>query len=58
MFEKDVKRIKACIEYKDYYTALEYAILIKENYKSQEKEYFENIIKHIKLGDYNKVGID
>lgn len=55
MFKEDLKRIKACIEYEDFYSALEYAILIKNSYDDKEKEYFENIIKCIKLGKYKKI---
>lgn len=52
MFEKDVKRIEACIEYNDYYSAMEYAILVKEKYKDNKKRYFENIIEYVKNGSY------
>ena len=55
MFEDDVKKINACIEYKDYYTAMEYAILVKEKYKSVKRDYFEDIIRYIKNGDYEKI---
>ena len=55
MFEEDVRRINACIEHKDYYSAMEYAILIKEKYKSVKKEYFEDIIRYVKNGDYKKI---
>ncbi len=55
MFEKDIKRIKACMEYKDYYSALQYASIMKENYKDKERVYLEEIIKDIKEGDYNKI---
>ena len=55
MFNEDIKRIKACIKYKDYYSALEYTILIKENYINIEKQYFEKIIKNIKQGNYKKI---
>ena len=52
MFEIDKNRIKVCIEHDDYFSALEYAMLVKDNYKSKEKGYFGNIIKNIKLGKY------
>ena len=57
MFEEDVKRINACIEYKDYYSAMEYAMLVKEKYKDEKRDYFEDIIKHIKIGDYKSIKI-
>lgn len=55
MFEEDMKRINACIEHKDYYTAMEYAIMVKEKYKSVKRDYFEDIIRYIKNGDYEKI---
>lgn len=52
MFREDVKRIKICIEqYSDYYSALEYATLVKGQYKGEEKVYLETIIKSIKKGE-------
>ena len=55
MFKEDVKRIKACIEYKDYYAALEYAIIVKDKYVDNEKDYFEKVIRNVKSADYNKI---
>lgn len=55
MFEIDKRRIKACIEYRDYYSALQYAILISKKYEKVEKEFFKNIIKNIKRGNYEKL---
>ena len=55
MFEEDVKRINACIEYKDYYTAMEYAMLVKEKYKDEKRDYFEDIIRYVKNGNYEKI---
>lgn len=55
MFKKDIKRIKACIEHEDYYSALQYAILISKKYEKVEKEFFKNIIKNIKTGNYEKL---
>ena len=55
MFEEDVRRINACIEHKDYYSAMEYAILVKEKYKDEKNDYFEDIIRYIKNGDYEKI---
>lgn len=52
MFNEDVKRIKACLYYKDYYSALQYAIIIKEKYKKEEKNFFEQIISAIKNGSF------
>ena len=51
MFEDDVKKINACIEYKDYYSAMEYAMLVKEKYKDEKNDYFEDIIRYVKNGD-------
>ena len=55
MFEEDMKRINACIEHKDYYTAMEYAIMVKEKYKDEKREYFEDIIRYVKNGNYEKI---
>lgn len=55
MFEIDKRRIEACLEYKDYYSALEYAILVKDKYISNEKSFFEKIIIHVKSGEYYKI---
>lgn len=52
MFEIDRKRIEACIYYKDYYSALLYSMLIKDNYEDKERDYIENIIKKIKSGNF------
>lgn len=55
MFKTDVRRIESCIYYKDYFSALEYAILVKDNYIDENKFYFEQIIKYIKDGSYEKI---
>ena len=55
MFEEDIKRITACIKYEDYYSALEYAILKKGNYRNKEREYLEKIVKFIKDGTYKEI---
>ena len=55
MFEEDVKKINACIEHKDYYSAMEYAIFVKEKYKSEKRKYFEDIIRYVKNGNYEKI---
>lgn len=54
-FQIDKKRVKACIEYKDYYSAMEYSILVKDLYKNKDKELFEELIKLIKNGHYEKI---
>ena len=58
MFEIDVKRVKACIEYKDYYSAMEYSLLVKDKYIGEEKYIFEEIIKNVKIGEYTKIRLD
>lgn len=55
MFEIDVRRIQACIDYKDYFGALEYAFLVKDNYTEKNKHYFEEIIKYVKDGSYEEI---
>ncbi len=55
MFREDIKRIKVCIQYQDYYSALQYAILVKKNYKDKERIDLEHIITCIKKGEYDKI---
>lgn len=55
MFEIDIRRIVICIGYKDYYSAMEYALLVKGKYKNNQKDYFEGIIKNVKSGNYKKL---
>lgn len=55
MFKEDVKRIKACIYYEDYYAALQYAIIRKERYKDEQKGFFEEIIREIKNGNHKEI---
>lgn len=54
MFGKDVKRIMACIEHNDFYSAMEYAQLVEKNYTDKQKIYFQNIIKTVKREGYYK----
>lgn len=53
--EEDLKRIKACLEFEDYYSILEYITLIVENYTGTEKEFLLKIVKNIKSGNYKEV---
>jgi len=55
MFDEDIKRIKACIYYEDYYAALQYAITRKERYKDEQREFLEEIIRVIKNGNYQEI---
>lgn len=55
MFNEDIKKIKSCIEYKDYYNAMEYALFVKEKYKEEEKKMLNSIIIDIKNGEYDKL---
>ncbi len=55
MFDEDVNRIKVCLEHNDYYSAMEYAMLVKDNYKNEERKYFEKVIKYVKAGDYKNL---
>lgn len=54
MFKTDIKRIKVCIKYNDYYSAMEYATIVKDKYEDNEKDYFQNVIKNVKNGDIYK----
>ena len=57
MFGKDVKRIIACIEHEDFYSAMEYAQLVKDNYTNKQKKYYEDIIKTVKCEGIIKLKI-
>lgn len=52
MFEIDKRRIEACLQYKDHFCALEYALFVKDKYLNKEREFFEKIIESIKKGEY------
>ena len=34
---------------------MQYAILIKDYYEDEEKDFFEQIIKYVKSGSYEKI---
>lgn len=53
--EEDLKRIKACLTYEDYYSILEYITLIISKYTGIEKEFLLKIVKNIKSGNYKEV---
>lgn len=53
--EEDLKRIKACLEFEDYYSILEYITLIVENYTGTEKKFLLEIVKNIKCSNYKEV---
>ena len=53
--ENDIKLLKACLEHEDYYSILEYITIIIEKYTGNEKEFLNEIIKNIKIGNYQKV---
>ncbi len=55
MFEIDVKRIEACISHKDYYSAAEYSMMVKEKYTEEKRLFFETIIKEVQSGEYEKI---
>lgn len=55
MFKIDLKRIKVCIEYEDYYSALLYINLIIENYNNEQRLYFEIIRNNIKSAKYEEI---
>lgn len=53
--ENDIKLLKSCLKYEDYYSILEYITIIIEKYTGNEKEFLNEIIKNIKIGNYQKV---
>lgn len=52
IMEKDVKKLKACLNYKDYYSMLLYCNLIINNYYGSNKEILLHLISNIKKGNY------
>lgn len=55
--ERDIKRLQACLEHKDYDAMREYIILIAEKYNKEQKELFSDIASLIKCGNYEKIPI-
>ena len=53
--QNDIKLLKSCLKYEDYYSILEYITIIIEKYTGNEKEFLNEIIKNIKIGNYQKV---
>ena len=53
--ENDIKLLKACLEYEDYYSILEYITIIIEKYTENEKKFLNKITKNIKIGNYKEV---
>lgn len=53
--EEDLKRIRACLVYEDYYSILEYITLIIKKYTGTEKEFLLGIVKNIKNSNYKEV---
>ena len=50
-----MEKIKACIEHEDYYTAMEFSILIKDYYEDEKKECLEKLINNVKSGSYENI---
>ena len=53
--EEDLKRIKACLEFEDYYSILEYITIVIEKYTGKDKEFLLEIVKNIKCSNYKEV---
>lgn len=54
--EEDIKRIKSCLPFEDYYSMLMYIVTIAiDKYTGKDKEFLLNIAKNIKKGNYKEV---
>ena len=53
--EKDIKRLKACMDYNDYYSMLIYITIIIDKCTGQNKEFLLNLVANIKKGNYEEV---
>lgn len=53
--EEDIKRMKACLVYKDYYSILIYITIVIEKYTGKDKEFLLDIMHNVKKANYDKV---
>lgn len=53
--EEDIKRIKACLVYEDYYSMLIYITIVVDKYTGTNKEFLLKIMNNIKKGNYKEV---
>lgn len=53
--KEDIKRLKACLPYKDYYSMLIYITIIIKKYTGTDKEFLLSIANSIKNGNYEEV---
>lgn len=53
--EKDIKRLKACMDHNDYYSMLIYITIIIDKCTGQNKEFLLNLAANIKKGNYEEV---
>lgn len=53
--EKDIKRLKACMDHNDYYSMLIYITIIIDKCTGQNKEFLLNLAANIKRGNYEEV---
>lgn len=53
--ERDIKRLQACMEHKDYYAMLLYITMIIKKYTGENKEFLLQLQKDVKRGDYIQI---
>ena len=53
--ENDIKKLKACLEYDDYYAMLLYITMIIEKYTGENKEFLLQLQDNIKCGNYVEI---
>lgn len=51
----DIRRLQACLEYKDYYAMSLYITIIIRKYTGENKEFLLQLQKDVKRGDYIQI---
>lgn len=53
--EKDIKRLYACLEHKDYDAIREYIEIIFEKYNQEKRKVLLDIVSYVKEGNYRQI---
>ena len=53
--ERDIKRLQACMEHKDYYAMLLYITMIIKKYTGENKDFLLQLQDNIKCGNYIQI---
>lgn len=53
--EKDIKRLQACLEHKDYYSMLLYITIIIKKYTGENKDFLLQLQDNIRCGNYIQI---